>query len=170
MKRIIMTFSVALAAIFGIGAAAQCPATDCPTACPEPCQAPDCRPARCGAASGECRAFEGITLTDAQKQKLAEIRTTCRRAAKACDSTARAARRASRIDNLRKVKGVLTPEQYVTFLENMAVSGSAPHHGMKAGRHHRDGRFARDGRRAGSKACPVDCPKSRVDAAAPATR
>lgn len=46
-----------------------------------------------------------------------------------------------RRDYLNKVKAILTPEQYVTFLENMAVSRPAGHHGYKAkmARHDRKG-------------------------------
>lgn len=41
-------------------------------------------------------------------------------------------RQQQRRDCLNKVKAILTPEQYVTFLENMAVSRPAGHHGDKA--------------------------------------
>lgn len=41
-------------------------------------------------------------------------------------------RQQQRRDCLNKVKAILTPEQYVTFLENMAVSRPAGHHGNKA--------------------------------------
>lgn len=49
-------------------------------------------------------------------------------------------RQQQRRDCLNKVKAILTPEQYVTFLENMAVSRPAGHHGDK-------GKMARNGRK-----------------------
>lgn len=48
------------------------------------------------------------------------------------DKKAVANRQQQRRDCLNKVKAILTPEQYVTFLENMAVSRPAGHHGDKA--------------------------------------
>lgn len=73
--------------------------------------------------------FEGIQLTDAQKAKLAEIKAPgqqqmeARRDAKAerrlnRDSIAKA----DRSNYLTNVKAVLTPEQYVQFLENTFVN------------------------------------------------
>lgn len=56
-------------------------------------------------------------------------------------------RQQHRRDCLNKVKAILTPEQYVTFLENMAVSRPAGHHADKAkmARHDRKGHGMRHG-------------------------
>lgn len=56
-------------------------------------------------------------------------------------------RQQQRRDCLNKVKAILTPEQYVTFLENMAVSRPAGHHADKAkmARHDRKGHGMRHG-------------------------
>ncbi len=169
MKKSIMTLCVAAAAIFGFGAAAQCPASpaDCPRgACPTPCETP----AQCGNQAcrpdAACPAFEGLNLTDAQKQQLAEIRKQCR-SGQQCDSAATRCDRSRRVDNLHKVKAVLTPEQYVTFLENIAATSPAgPRHRMHADRRHHGerGRMVRADRKVrctdASKAKAGACPQA----------
>lgn len=85
--------------------------------------------------SGMNKAFEGITLTAEQQTALDKIYTD--RATKAkearcnkqkADSTARMARRQAKLDYLHQVQKVLTPEQYVTFLENQIVNGPSKMH------------------------------------------
>ena len=91
----------------------------------------------CAVADGICcQAFEGITLTDDQKAKLAAINKGKCNARKECKTKdckkekptveemkkMRAERTAKlkedRKNYLLQVKEILTPEQYVTFLEN----------------------------------------------------
>lgn len=87
--------------------------------------------------SGECRAFEGITLTDDQKTKLNALRES-KRGGKAVKGTSDKSRKSDLTPEQRKqmmaerkagrlearksyldgVKQILTPEQYVKFLEN----------------------------------------------------
>lgn len=85
--------------------------------------------------------FEGITLTDNQKKQITDLREECRadRAKKAAeykkeratrDSIRREGARknreagfAARKSRLEGMKKILTPEQYVTFLENSLVYG-----------------------------------------------
>lgn len=84
--------------------------------------------------------FEGLNLTDAQKEQLKTIkeeqkaqRQAKKEAAKAQRDASKANRQEARKAYLEKVKAVLTPEQYVQYLENQAVRS---HKGqMKAGRH-----------------------------------
>lgn len=94
--------------------------------------------AGCAARQGQCCvALNGIELTDAQKAKISQInsdrlakRAEARKAADKArrdkrmrsDSTAKAEKR----EYLKNMKEVLTPEQYVVFLENMVVERSAP--------------------------------------------
>lgn len=82
---------------------------------------------------GTMRSFEGITLTEAQKTSIEALNkeyVQSRRPA-CCQDSAQCAkpdrekavkmkesRKESRLAYLRKVQKVLTPEQYVTFLEN----------------------------------------------------
>lgn len=94
--------------------------------------------------------YEGLTLTEAQKTKLADLdskRMADRKAKmearkaqkegrkadkksmtdtekKAAKQTQKAqARKAERLEYLQKVKAIVGPEQYVVFLENMYVNG-----------------------------------------------
>ncbi|MDE7111358.1 MAG: hypothetical protein K2O38_05600 [Muribaculaceae bacterium] len=73
-------------------------------------------------------AFEGLNLTDAQKEQLKAIRQEqagkCQAAAKdqqAKKEAKKEARRNARKEYLEKVKAVLTHEQYVQYLENLAT-------------------------------------------------
>lgn len=106
----------------------------CPVAaeqCATPCQS---RPANCG--------FDGLNLTDAQKEQIRALRakrcgdkarTKCERK-EAC----RAEREAGRKAYLDELKKILTPEQYVQFLENSFTKGRPKaHKGCKNGHHGR---------------------------------
>lgn len=77
--------------------------------------------------------FEGLNLTDNQKEKLNKLREErkAERSQKSqqrksdklrADSTSRAQQIAEKRDYLNQVKSILTPEQYVAFLENMVVN------------------------------------------------
>lgn len=156
MKKKISTIALALVAAAGIGAAAQ-------TATPATCGArdgkPRCekqRPDRAKADSVEMAVlFEGITLTPEQQTKLAtlkknraESRKTRMEAGKQQRDENRAKmreeRKNARKQNLADMKQVLTPEQYVVYLENVVVN--APDNRMPAhGNMHR-GNKARDGK------------------------
>ena len=91
--------------------------------------------------------YEGLTLTDAQKSKLAELdskRMADRKAKmearkaegkkadkksmtdaerKAAKQAKMQARKAEKMEYLQEVKAIVGPEQYVVFLENMYVNG-----------------------------------------------
>lgn len=84
------------------------------------------------------KALEGIQLTEQQQTALNELNTKraeARKARKAEDKEAKAKNvqdaKNGRLEYLKEVQKILTPEQYVTFLENTAVSA---HHGHKAGK------------------------------------
>ncbi len=101
--------------------------------------------------------YEGLTLTDAQKSKLAALdskRMSERKAkmesmkaeAKADKSKIAAdrkalmeARKADRIEYLKEVKEIIGPDQYVVFLENFYVNGGGQQ-GGKAIRQGKDGK------------------------------
>lgn len=87
-------------------------------------------------------AFEGITLTPDQQTKIDALkadckanREKCKADKKAAKEQARADRKQAKRDYLNKVKGILTPDQYVVFLENIVVS-DGPRDGMRPGGHH----------------------------------
>lgn len=124
-------------------------ATKCETKCTKPNK---CSRSLCAGA------FEGITLNDSQKAAIAKIdsnyyakareaRTANRDARKdmrkeqraqrmTTDSAARADRMQRRLAYLREFQKVLTPEQYVTFLENTAVQAANPGKAFRSG--HKD--------------------------------
>lgn len=116
---------------------------DCKKAdCKKDCKKADCKKEDCKKAcdaKGACE-FEGLNLTDAQKEQIKNIKeeqkAQCqakKEAAKAQKEACKADRQEARKAYLAKIKNVLTPEQYVQYLENQATSG---HKGqMKAGRH-----------------------------------
>lgn len=74
--------------------------------------------------------FEGITLTAEQKTKLEALKQECKtRENKVKEGVKAEGRKAGERSRewLGKVKEVLTPEQYVTFLENSFVSKDGRH-------------------------------------------
>lgn len=101
--------------------------TDCPQkACPQqPCDMKACEKA--------CP-FEGLNLTDAQKEQLKELREKAAKArkqamqqAKQAKSKAQQAKSQAKSEDKRnrlaEIKKILTPEQYIQFLENHFVNG-----------------------------------------------
>ena len=92
--------------------------------------------------------FEGLNLTADQQAKLEALRPqgkcdgsgkqNCDKKRDNCplNGDAKVDRRQAKRDYLAKVKAILTPEQYVTFLENMAVSG----HDKAPGKYKKDNR------------------------------
>lgn len=87
-------------------------------------------------------------------------------------AAARDARKAERKAYLAKVKSILTPEQYVTYLENMAAEGRMGHrhHASAAGKGH--GRHGKhDGaRRHGRNAARCQTPACSGAPVAPQTK
>jgi hypothetical protein len=82
--------------------------------------------------------FEGIELTDAQKEQLKALNDDCAANQQKCNADKQAkkqakrdARKAAKKEQLAKVKAILTPEQYVTFLENQVVNQQEPKAGKK---------------------------------------
>ncbi len=110
----------------------------------------------------ECKAFnpfEGITLTADQQAKLEALKPQkcdkangnqqCDKKINECPATSdmKNNRRQDKRDYLAKVKAILTPEQYVTYLENIAASapGKAKH---KDGMRKNDNRNRRNANKA----------------------
>ncbi|MBJ2188830.1 MAG: hypothetical protein JFR41_09425 [Muribaculaceae bacterium] len=131
MKKKILTVAIAIAALCGIPAMAQ---TDNTAAT----QTQQCTKGQKGSCTNNNNrkqakaarefqrkdAFDGIQLTDAQKAGLEALNTTGAQKANRNDSTARANRRQARRDYVKGVKNVLTPDQYVVFLENIVVENA----------------------------------------------
>lgn len=126
MKKIIMTMVVAVASMISFGAIAQdqkCEKSECAKQCDKAvkCDKKKSHGMVCP------NLFEGIDLTQEQKDKLKAMRPCpkaqkqaikekCRRHRQVCDSMAQVARE----KHLADMKSVLTPEQYVQYLENIA--------------------------------------------------
>lgn len=133
MKKKILSALVITAALFSTtpafaaprGAKAKC---DSPAACtPRAC---------CDSVKGKLPCpFEGLELTDAQKEKLKAIKRPACPDKRACADSLKTKdrpaltpeqKRAKRIEGrtgyLKSVKEILTPEQYVKFLENSFVN------------------------------------------------
>ena len=140
MKKKFSTLALALIAAAGIGVMAQNPAPDC---CKkghgDNC---DKKEAPCldRAQADSLRAtmlFDGIQLTPDQQAKINQLRADkakARMEARKAEKQARAefgkarmdARKAAIKADLEKMKQILTPEQYVQYLENMVTSAPAP--------------------------------------------
>lgn len=76
--------------------------------------------------------FEGLNLTAEQQTKLDALKKECvqqKKAAKEAKQADKAARKQqakeARAQQLAKIKAILTPEQYVTFLENNFLNKGA---------------------------------------------
>ena len=137
MKKLAML----LAAIVAISASASAKdskkASNDTNAAPQPkqCCAGEPRQGACPGgpeAAAPCP-FEGIELTDAQKEQLKAMQDECGANKQKCatDKQARKqakreARKTAQKEQLAKIKAILTPEQYVTFLENQVVNARQP--------------------------------------------
>ena len=122
MKKFMIAMAVAAMTISGFTASAQNTKTDTDCCAPCPNKTENCRQPENCAKKSQCP-FNGLNLTDAQKNKLKELhkaeaakRQECKQAKQGCSRT-------MRTEHLAAVKAILTPEQYVSYLENIAVSG-----------------------------------------------
>lgn len=99
-----------------------------------------------------CNPFEGMNLSDSQKEQLKKLNETRRaqRTEKAkahkeqqkADRAKRAeARKAEKRAYLQNVKSIIGTENYVTYLENMVINGDR-HKGHKGHKAMRDGKKA----------------------------
>ena len=137
MKKIIMAIALGAAGI-GAAFAAQPAANTDNSTCTA---ATECTaPKQCCANTPKCSPFEGLNLTPEQQAKIDDLRKTCteqrqqaRAERKKADADRRQARENGRRDMLAKIKEILTPEQYVTFLENNFVKA-----GNKSGKGGKD--------------------------------
>ena len=128
MKKTILTLTLAAAALFSTQAFAQtsdnntCPAAPCD-------QAYNCnRPGRCLQNPDSCayNPFESLNLTADQQAKLKELRDKKFQQKTKDNKDRRELRQARRQAHLQDIKAILTPEQYVEFLEISFVNGNGP--------------------------------------------
>ncbi len=95
------------------------------------CDTQQCKKECCDKAKCDSKClnpFEGITLTADQQAKLDVLKS---------NKEARPDRRQMKREYLAKVKEILTPDQYVVFLENSFVNTPMrPHKDMRHSGHH----------------------------------
>lgn len=152
MKKGILSIAVVAASLFSFNAFAQDKSvvTACPNT-PAQCvnaQACPANPQACPVKRPCADPFAGINLTQEQQTKLTALREKCKTNRAAADKARKdrfqqrdSIMRVNKKQRLEEVKAILTPEQYVIFLENMVVAnpghdrGPAPHkmHAMKKG-------------------------------------
>jgi len=125
MNRTIHAIALAaLPVIFAIPAVAQENKT-----CPAVCAENTCSPQTCSdkVCPTQCTPFAGIDLTADQQAKLKALKTKQIADNKVDRSKQKSERRLSRLEKraemLASIKDILTPEQYVKFLENSFVNG-----------------------------------------------
>lgn len=130
MKTKVLSIAVLLASVFTASSMAQTPDTKQQCQTPKECTATKCKPTEC--TKSECSPFAGLNLTDKQKAELQALKPS-KEQLKAKKDEAKAKKDAyrkqmrdekiqMRKDYLAKVKNILTPEQYVQFLENSYVN------------------------------------------------
>ena len=154
MKKTFLSVAILLASTLGITAVAQSPANS------QTCNNTKTECTKAGKTDKAVRPnpFEGLNLTEQQKTELQSIapkKDCCKSKAdkkdkaqaKAEKQAKRAEKRQEMIQNRRdylaKVKNILTPEQYVQFLENNYVDQifkGGPRHGKMAQAKHKNGK------------------------------
>lgn len=113
---------------------------DCKATCEQKCEAKKGDKAH--------NPFEGLNLTAEQQAKLDALKNECmqqKKAAKEAKESDKTARKQqakdARAQQLAKIKAILTPEQYVTFLENNFLNKDGKMgKGEMAKKGHRDGK------------------------------
>ncbi|MDE7153063.1 MAG: Spy/CpxP family protein refolding chaperone [Muribaculaceae bacterium] len=166
MKKTLVTLSLAVATIFGFSAfAQQQDKTQCNKERTEKCCKSD-KEKKCDRGQRPCfNPFEGIELSAEQQTKIDALKQECQAKRqemksdrkKSDDNSSKISReermkqrQQSKRDYLAKVKAILTPDQYVTFLENMVVNNPGHDKGMKMDkRSHKGGKDFKQGDRRG---------------------
>lgn len=148
MKKKILSIAVLLAAFMGSTAIAQTPATTVQTQKSERmAQRREARP----------NPFEGIDLTEKQQAEMKALREGIMAERKKIASEEKAEkkdmleqRKKDTKEYLAKIKEILTPEQYVQFLENSYLNQVSSPFGMQPGKHgQRPGMDGQQGQRPG---------------------
>lgn len=146
MKKKILSIALVLAGLMGTSAMAQSPSTT-PTQTTQNASCP----------SGQCKArpnpFDGLNLSEKQQAELKALREGCKaerqkiaEKEKAEKKEMKEQRAKDAKEYLAKIKDILTPEQYVQFLENAYLNNQGVF-AKKGGKHGM--RPGKDGKRAG---------------------
>lgn len=129
MKKTFLTSIIALAALVAMPAAAQTDGTSDATRteqCAKDCKKKEKKLRHAGRHDmNRSNAFEGITLSEEQKEALKALRPQRpeKRERQQADSVApRDSHKKMRAEYVNGVKQILTPDQYVVFLENIVIN------------------------------------------------
>lgn len=148
MKKKILGIALVLASLIGTSAMAQSPSN--------PQQQPS-QTTISPAAKAMANPFDGLNLTEKQQSELKALQEECKaerqkiaKQKKDERKQIKEQRKNNAKEYLAKIKGILTPEQYVQFLENAFLNkGACPFgrpkngkHGMRPGKYNIDGRQA----------------------------
>lgn len=166
MKKKILSIALVLAGLMGTSAMAQSPST--------PQQVAQTAPAA-AKANKMANPFEGLNLSEKQQAELKALREGCKAERQKIAEKERAEkkemkeqRKKDTKEYLAKVKEILTPDQYVQFLENAYLNqGGRPFGSFKGGK--QGMRQARNGKQAGQRA-PKGQRAQRTNASLPSTQ
>lgn len=158
MKKTLLSFAFITAGFFAFNASAQQPCCNPAEAC---CNTPQecCQTKQAKPKAPKANALEGITLTaeqqsavDALNQKFAQQRKEAKEAKKEAQKQNKAQGKNQRKAYLDEMKKILTPEQYTTYLENLATQAPAKPQmkGQRQQGHKKDG-VKKDGKKMARK-------------------
>lgn len=134
MKKIIVALA-AIAMTAGFAANADvCNNKPCDKQCNKPCNQPCDTACTNPCAQAQFCPFDGLNLTDAQKQQFKDLRAKRQQAKKDAKADRKADRKAAKKAQLDEIKSILTPEQYTLFLENHFVNGNGSKVAARAGK------------------------------------
>ena len=164
MKKIFLPLAFVTAGFFAFNASAQQPDNTAASKCCEPAQQ-CCQSAEescCGATECALVGFEGVTLTPEQQSSVKALNEKYAQARKDGKKAKAEAKKQERKDfketkkaYLQEMKDILTPEQYVVYLENIVLTTPQQQpqmrQGMKA--HKPDAKFQgkKEGKKDGKK-------------------
>jgi len=145
MKKKILSIALVLAGLMGTSAMAQSPSTTPQPTCQQAC------PAK-AKAKAKANPFEGLNLSEKQQAELNALREGCKAERqkiaaqeKAEKKEMREQRKKDNKEYLGKIKDILTPEQYVQFLENAYLNqGNRPFSPRMGGKQAKDGKHAKN--------------------------
>ncbi len=144
MKKTVSSLLIATMSLCSVSAFAQAKTQECNNDCKKECTTECAKPEKCRKGDKKtCNPFEGLNLTEQQQAALKAIpcpREVMKASRQQCKDNKTECNKADRrkmskdikLNYLKQVKSVLTPEQYVQFLENNFVNQGF----HKAGRNH----------------------------------
>lgn len=147
MKKLVLSIALVTAGIFAMNAQKPQPQPACCTTQQECCSASEQCCTQQKNKPQKPNALEGITLTAEQQKSIDELNTKYaeqRREAGKADKENKANRRQQAQESkkayLDEMKKILTPEQYTTYLENMALTSHSQNMRKPKANNKRDGK------------------------------